>query len=234
MWPPASSSSLHQATSAKDNSGNATYGRIHSPGNSPYVITVGATNTYGTLRRNDDVITSYSSSGPTRSYYTNAAGTKVYDNLIKPDLVAPGNKLSVVRHLVLDGDQEGQRHLDGLAHRCGAAALLMQENPNLTPGMVKAILEYSAQPMVNVDMFKQGSGQLNVDGAVRISRVLRHDVNFQSSLNGTSMLSLGSSLPNMNSTIGCIHVPVLAADRCRSELPNGKQPDDHVPGGVQT
>jgi serine protease AprX len=54
----------------KDANGTSMYGRIHSPGNSPYVITVGATNTFGTLRRNDDVVTSYSSSGPTRSFYT--------------------------------------------------------------------------------------------------------------------------------------------------------------------
>jgi subtilisin family serine protease len=39
----------------------------------------------------------------------------------------------------------------------GAAALLLQENPNLTPGMVKAILEYSAQPIANTDMFRQGA-----------------------------------------------------------------------------
>ena len=77
----------------KSATGQTVYGRIHSPGNSPYALTVGASNTYGTATMADDSIATFSSRGPTRSYYTNAAGAKVYDNLVKPDLVAPGNKL---------------------------------------------------------------------------------------------------------------------------------------------
>ncbi|HEY0657931.1 MAG TPA: S8 family serine peptidase, partial [Pyrinomonadaceae bacterium] len=70
-----------------------TYGLIHSPGNEPSAITVGASNTFGTNTRADDGIASYSSRGPTRSFYQDASGQKHYDNLIKPDLVAPGNKI---------------------------------------------------------------------------------------------------------------------------------------------
>src|SRR5213079_1036320 len=77
----------------KDANGNKIYGQIHSPGNEPSVITVGATNTFGTDARNDDGVATYSSRGPTRSYTTDANGVKNYDNLIKPDLIAPGNKL---------------------------------------------------------------------------------------------------------------------------------------------
>ena len=69
------------------------YGRIHSPGNEPSAITVGAANTFGTNNRQDDSVATYSSRGPTRSYYTDSSGVKHYDNLIKPDLVAPGNKI---------------------------------------------------------------------------------------------------------------------------------------------
>ena len=43
------------------------YGLITSPGNDPYVITVGAMRTMGTVSRTDDLITSYSSKGPRRS-----------------------------------------------------------------------------------------------------------------------------------------------------------------------
>jgi subtilisin family serine protease len=71
--------------------GQKIYGAIHSPGNDPSVITVGAANTFGTDGRDDDGITTYSSRGPTRSYWTDANGVKHFDNLIKPDLVAPGN-----------------------------------------------------------------------------------------------------------------------------------------------
>ena len=77
----------------KDANGQKIYGAIHSPGNDPSVITVGATNTFGTDARNDDGIATYSSRGPTRSYWTNSASVKHYDHLVKPDLVAPGNKI---------------------------------------------------------------------------------------------------------------------------------------------
>jgi len=78
----------------KDSSGNKVYGLIDCPGNEPSAITVGAANTFGTDARNDDGVTTYSSRGPTRSYWTDAYGVKHYDNLVKPDVVAPGNKIS--------------------------------------------------------------------------------------------------------------------------------------------
>src|SRR5262245_18703833 len=62
--------------------GTPSLGGIMSPGNSPFAITVGAVNTQGTVKRNDDTVASYSSRGPTR-----------YDFTIKPDLAAPGNKI---------------------------------------------------------------------------------------------------------------------------------------------
>ncbi|HEY0348276.1 MAG TPA: S8 family serine peptidase, partial [Pyrinomonadaceae bacterium] len=77
----------------KDANGNKIYGQIHSPGNEPSVITVGAANTFGTDSHADDGVATYSSRGPTRSSYTDANGVRHYDNLIKPDLIAPGNKL---------------------------------------------------------------------------------------------------------------------------------------------
>ena len=52
------------------------------PGNSPFAVTVGALNTKGTALRSDDVMATYSSKGPTR-----------FDHLVKPDVVAPGNRI---------------------------------------------------------------------------------------------------------------------------------------------
>jgi subtilisin family serine protease len=77
----------------KDNDGNKLYGLIHSPGNEPSAITVGATNTFGSDERGDDAVASFSSRGPTRSFTIDEQGVRHYDNLIKPDLLAPGNKL---------------------------------------------------------------------------------------------------------------------------------------------
>jgi serine protease AprX len=61
-----------------NNAGTNGYGTITAPANDPYVITVGAMNTKGTLSRADDQIASYSSKGPT-----------LFDHIVKPDLVAP-------------------------------------------------------------------------------------------------------------------------------------------------
>src|SRR4030095_16027425 len=48
----------------KDQNGGKIYGRIHSPGNEPSAITVGASNTFGTDALGDDTVATYSSRGP--------------------------------------------------------------------------------------------------------------------------------------------------------------------------
>ncbi|MXG60651.1 S8 family serine peptidase, partial [Escherichia coli] len=58
------------------------YGGIGSPAHSPFVITVGATDSRSTVTRRDDVVASFSSKGPT-----------MYDRLAKPDIVAPGRRI---------------------------------------------------------------------------------------------------------------------------------------------
>ena len=80
---------------------NDGYGTIMSPGNSPYVITVGAMNTRGTSAPSDDVIASYSSKGPS-----------LIDYVIKPDLVAPGNRIGATgrqKRSALEGVQAKSR-----------------------------------------------------------------------------------------------------------------------------
>jgi hypothetical protein len=47
----------------------------------------------GTLARSDDIVNLFSSRGPTRAAFVDGAGVRRVDNLLKPDLVAPGNKL---------------------------------------------------------------------------------------------------------------------------------------------
>src|SRR5262249_22414185 len=58
------------------------YCTITATGNDPYVITVVAVNNHGTDPTNDDSMTSFSSKGPS-----------LLDHVIKPDLVAPGNRM---------------------------------------------------------------------------------------------------------------------------------------------
>ena len=78
---------------ARTTAGAEVYGAISSPGIEPSVITVGAANPKATAFRSDDVVASFSSRGPTRSSLTLPSGKRWVDNVLKPDLVAPGNRL---------------------------------------------------------------------------------------------------------------------------------------------
>src|ERR1044071_1262794 len=178
----------------KDSEGNKLYGHIHSPGNEPSVITVGAANTFGTDERRDDAVASFSSRGPTRSFTTDDDGVRHYDNLVKPDLIAPGNKLIVAEsdgnYLVtqnpsLDAgvsgaDNRKMMYLSGTSMAtpvaAGTVALMLQANPSLTPNLVKALLMYTAQPLAGYNMFEQGAGELNIAGAVQLARAVRTDL----------------------------------------------------------
>lgn len=178
----------------KDEAGNKLYGAIHSPGIEPSAITVGAANTLGTDSRLDDVVTTYSSRGPTRGFVTDSQGVDHYDNIIKPDLVAPGNRIidavSPNNRLLsttpaLDANvsalaKHKMMYMSGTSMAtpvvAGAAALLLQRNPRLTPNLVKAILEYTAQPLEGFNTLEQGAGELNIEGAVRLAGLIRTDV----------------------------------------------------------
>src|SRR5436190_6944338 len=184
----------------KDQNGGKMYGRIHSPGNEPSAITVGASNSFGTDARGDDTLTTYSQRGPTRSFSIDGDGTKHYDNLIKPDIVAPGNKIVgsaaagnylLATHPELDAnvsndDKRRMMYLSGSSMAtpiaAGAAAVMLQANPNLTPSLVKAILMFTAQPLAGANTFEQGAGEINIDGAVRIAKIIRTDLSGSTSL----------------------------------------------------
>jgi hypothetical protein len=53
----------------------------------------------------------------------------------------------------------------------GTVALMLQANPKLTPNMVKAIIEYTAQSY-KYDALTQGAGFLNTKGAVDLAKFL--------------------------------------------------------------
>jgi len=176
--------------------GMEAYGGITSPGNSPAVITVGATDTRGTDYRSDDAVAPYSSRGATRSRSIDpVTGEVVYDNLAKPDLVAPGTRLisleraesTIIKtvpqlHVVTKSDSNNKSRymfMSGTSMSTGVVsgtvALMLHANPSLTPNMVKAALMYSAQRLNGANLFEQGAGQLNVAGAVRLAGAIRKD-----------------------------------------------------------
>jgi serine protease AprX len=158
--------------------GQLQYGGIAAPGNAPWVLTVGASSTMGTLSRNDDTMASFSSSGPT-----------FIDYGAKPDLVAPGvGTMSLsdpgglfysTKASSLIGGTLGlgfipYLSLSGTSMACpvvaGTVALMLQANPNLTPNLIKAILEYTAQQYNGYSTLRQGAGFLNSLGAVKLAK----------------------------------------------------------------
>jgi subtilisin family serine protease len=162
----------------KNAQGQLQYGGITAPSNAPWVLTVGATSTQGTLTRSDDVMAGYSSSGPT-----------YIDFAAKPDLVAPGSgtvslaaqgstfyatKTSSLVTGVFGLGFKPYLALSGTSMAApvvsGTVALMFQANPNLTPNMVKAILQYTAQPYPGYSPLRQGAGFLNSLGAVRLAK----------------------------------------------------------------
>ena len=196
----------------KDSLGNKVYGQIHSPGAEPSALTVGAANTFGTDWRSDDGVTTYSSRGPTRGSYTDAAGVRRHDNLLKPDLTAPGNRIVgaasaggrlLAEHpeLNVDASQPSSRRMMYLSGSsmatpvvAGAASLLLQANPALTPNLVKALLMLTAQTAAGQNALEQGAGELNVEGAVRLARLVRTDLS-GSTPAGAQLLTAAAPAP---------------------------------------
>jgi hypothetical protein len=121
---------------------NGNDGRLYPPANDPFVITVGATDDKGTADRNDDTIATFSARGTTGS------------NVVKPELVAPGVNITSLNCStctlaknhpgnVATGFTGSQNYFRAsgtsmsAAIVSGAAALIIQQNPSLTPDQVK-------------------------------------------------------------------------------------------------
>lgn len=162
-------------------SGQTQYGAITAPGNAPWVLTVGAADSKGNTDRRDDDIAPYSSRGPT-----------AHDFLAKPDLVAPGTSITSLASpnskMYVEKPQSlvaGSRPsafkpyltLSGTSMAtpavAGTVALMLQANPHLTPNLVKAVLQYTAETKGGFDVLSQGAGFLNARGAVTLARYFR-------------------------------------------------------------
>jgi len=164
-----------------DGSVGTGFGSIDSPGNEPSAITVGAVDDARTVTTTDDVLTWYSSKGPS-----------LVDFVVKPDLVAPGTAIVSLRdpgsyldktfhqYTLKQGDYDGTPLLgtqDGVYYTLsgtsiatpfvsGAAALMIQKYPGINPGTVKARLMASAVKDTHL-MFETGAGELDIDAALK-------------------------------------------------------------------
>jgi len=154
----------------KDAEGRQVLGSISTPGNAPSVITVGALNTWNTTSLSDDTVATYSSRGPTR-----------YDLLVKPDVVAPGNKIVSLEASgsylaakypslrVAGSGTNAFRQMSGTSMAAamisGGAALLLESSPSLTPRQVKVALQVTAAPKPSEGLIAAGTGSVNLHAA---------------------------------------------------------------------
>ncbi|HEX5476201.1 MAG TPA: S8 family peptidase [Vicinamibacterales bacterium] len=149
-------------------------GGITSPGNSPYAITVGATDTNGTVSTADDTLAPYSSRGPTR-----------FDFAVKPDVVAPGTRIVSLEayrsylsaaypswHIAGSGTN-GYLRMSGTSMATavvsGGIALMLNAHPGLTPSQVKVALQMSARFLPDAGLIGGGTGAVDFAEANKIA-----------------------------------------------------------------
>lgn len=137
---------------------------LTNPAYDPYVIAVGGADGRGTKTVTDDVIGDFSSNG---------------SETRRPDLVAPGKSIVSLKSPGSYADvAHPEGHVGGRFMRAsgtsqaaavvsGAAALLLQQRPNLTPDQVKALLTATASPLANAHATAQGGGMLNLTSVAR-------------------------------------------------------------------
>jgi serine protease AprX len=180
------------------NNGNGAHSEIYPPANDPFVITVGAADDNGTVSTRDDALASYSPYGRTVDGYN------------KPDLLAPGS--NIVSVLASTESDFARNHPDrvityqGVAPRyyfnvsgtsmaaavtAGAVALLLQDEPGLTPDQVKYRLMTTARRMQGVQ--GEGAGMLDIYTAVRANTTASANTRTEVS----QLLSTGDEATNM-------------------------------------
>jgi serine protease AprX len=142
-------------------------GVLHSPGNNPFVLTVGAVDIGGSARPVDDAEAPWSAFGRTP------------DGFWKPEVCAPGRYMvgpipDASTLAVEKADHKtgaGYIELSGTSFATpvvsGLAAQILARNPGLTPDQVKGAIMESARPVMSGAAHSCGVGQVNaVRGAL--------------------------------------------------------------------
>lgn len=142
---------------------------IDTPGIDPLVITVGSLNDNNTLTTDDDVVSDFSSRGPT-----------IKDKLQKPDVISPGTNIISLRSPcstidILNRGSKVDKYYTSLSGTsmatpicAGVVALLLQADDSLTPDNVKNFLTSSATKLEGIDVNAQGFGVINAVKALEL------------------------------------------------------------------
>jgi serine protease AprX len=144
--------------------GNAGYafktGTLTNPAFDPKIFAVGASDSMGTATQGDDLVASFSSTG---------------SNARTPDIVAPGAHLVSLRVPGSYIDQvfgstgvvsstlfRGSGTSEAAAFVSGAAALVIQQHPTITPDMLKRLFLFNTKSLAGFSSLKQGSGEVDL------------------------------------------------------------------------
>ena len=139
-----------------------------APGNDPFVITVGASDTGTSVSTYDDVAAPWSAYG-----YT-------LDGFAKPDLVAPGRYMigpvSTTATLYSERPdhvvEPGYMELSGTSFSApivtGIAALILGRHPDCTPDQVKGALMLGTKSMPRASSMSVGVGEVNAKRSVEM------------------------------------------------------------------
>ena len=142
-------------------------GTIASPGIDPKAITVGAIDDKNTNEFGKYEVAGFSSRGPT------------VDGFLKPDLVSPGTNLISLRspNSAIDRQNKSARvgkdyiSLSGTSMAtpvcAGIVALLLEQNPGLSPDRVKEVLMATAKPLEGQSETVQGKGLIDAEAAIK-------------------------------------------------------------------
>jgi serine protease AprX len=140
-----------------------------APGNDPFVITVGASDTGRSVSTNDDTAAPWSAYG-----YT-------LDGFAKPEMAAPGRYMvgpvPVTSTLYTERPDHvvdpGYMELSGTSFAApvvsGVAALILAKHPGFTPDQVKGALMLGAKPMPKASDLSEGVGEVNAARSVEFT-----------------------------------------------------------------
>lgn len=181
------------------NSGGQNYNTVNAPpANDPFLITVGASDEMGTAAIGDDMIAPYSAYGRTQ------------DGFVKPDIVAPGTGIYSVRAALspwplLYPDRlayKGQYfRLSGTSMAApmvvGVVALMLQDEPQLTPDQVKYRLIHSTNRSLPAQLEGATADFPYMDGAAAVNSSSTESAN--TGLTPSQLLWTGSSPVNWSS-----------------------------------
>jgi predicted metal-binding protein len=153
-----------------------------APGSASFALTVNASDDKGTVSRTNDTIWDKFLIGPRKDF------TVATPNLLalKPDLAAPGKNLSTLelynnQPTVFSGI-EGTSPAAAIA--AGAAALIIQKYPAITPDSIKDLLISSVDSSRNANPYylnwdnRLGWGLLNVGHGLQLAQIRANDVSF--------------------------------------------------------